>query len=158
MRGWCIRGSSRCGAMRTRSCSHACMRPRRRSRGCLRIVVLRDDVTAPATRLLVGTKRGLFVVTSDAQRDVWTVSPPRLAGREVYHAFIDARDGTAWAATDHAVWGAHVHRSTDGGTTWETLGTAPHYADERGLKAIWHLAPGPAASPSTLYAGIEPAG
>ena len=118
----------------------------------------RDGVTSPGTRLLVGTKRGLFVVTSDAARDAWTVSPPLLAGREVYHAFIDGRDGTAWAATDHAVWGAHVHRSTDGGTTWETLGAAPHYADERGLKAIWQLAPGPAASPSTLYAGIEPAG
>ncbi|HEX2166373.1 MAG TPA: hypothetical protein VHG09_03950, partial [Longimicrobiales bacterium] len=40
----------------------------------------------------------------------------------------------------------------------ETLGSAPHYADERGLEAIWHLAPGPAEAPDTVYAGIEPAG
>ncbi|HEX2167318.1 MAG TPA: sialidase family protein, partial [Longimicrobiales bacterium] len=115
--------------------------------------------------LLVGTKRGLFIVRSDDERDRWHVSTPRLNGREVYHAFIDPRDGTAWAATDHAVWGAHVHRSDDGGQTWETLATAPHYDDERGLAAIWHLAPGPAdapdaiyAGPGAIYAGIEPAG
>jgi photosystem II stability/assembly factor-like uncharacterized protein len=108
--------------------------------------------------LLIGTKRGLFIARSDSARSDWHISPPHLAGREVYHAFIDARDGTAWAATDHAVWGAHVHRSEDGGATWDVLGTAPHYADERGLKAIWQLAPGPATAPATMYAGIEPAG
>jgi hypothetical protein len=108
--------------------------------------------------LLIGTKRGVFSARSDAHRAHWQISPPRLPGREVYHAFIDPRDGTAWAATDHAVWGAHVHRSTDFGETWDVLGAAPHYDDERGLKAIWFLAPGPPFEPDTLYAGIEPAG
>jgi hypothetical protein len=108
--------------------------------------------------LLIGTKRGLFIARSDADRARWEISEPRLTGREVYFAFIDPRDGTAWAATDHTVWGAHVHRSDDGGETWETLEAAPHYDDGRGLKAIWHLAPGPRAEPGTLYAGIEPAG
>jgi photosystem II stability/assembly factor-like uncharacterized protein len=138
---------------------------------------MNDDVT-----LLIGTKRGLFVARSGggggggaADGDGggadsgartggvrgpadWWISEPRLAGREVYHAIVDPRDGTCWAATDHAVWGAHVHRSTDGGTTWEVLEAAPHHDDERGLKAIWFLAPGPAAEPDTLFAGIEPAG
>ncbi|HEX6133775.1 MAG TPA: hypothetical protein VFZ24_07425 [Longimicrobiales bacterium] len=108
--------------------------------------------------LLIGTKRGIFVARSDAARMTWRLSPPALAGREVYHAFVDPRHGTAWAASDHPVWGAHVHRSDDGGESWETLGSAPHYADERGLRAIWHLAPGPADRPDTIYAGIEPAG
>jgi photosystem II stability/assembly factor-like uncharacterized protein len=108
--------------------------------------------------LLIGTKRGLFIARSDDARTEWRVSEPRLAGREVYHAFIDARDGTAWAATDHAVWGAHVHRSRDAGETWELLDSAPHYDDERGLRAIWYLAPGIATEPNTIYAGIEPAG
>ena len=115
-------------------------------------------MTADRVRLLIGTKRGLFVATSDRKRARWEISPPRLTGREIYHAVFDPRDGTAWAASDHAVWGAHVHRSTDGGESWETLGTAPHYDDGRGLTAIWHLAPGPADSPYTIYAGIEPAG
>ena len=115
-------------------------------------------MTPGSVKLLIGTKRGLFVARSDAERSRWHISPPRLTGREVYHAIIDPRDGSAWAATDHSVWGAHVHRSDDGGESWETLGAAPHYEDERGLTAIWHLAAGPAAQPDTIYAGIEPAG
>jgi hypothetical protein len=109
--------------------------------------------------LLIGTKRGLFLARSDAERAHWTLSPPMLAGHEVYHAFIDPRDGhTGWAATDHAVWGAHVYRSDDAGTNWKLLEAAPHHGDARGLKAIWFLAPGPATEPDTIYAGIEPAG
>lgn len=111
-----------------------------------------------STSLLVGTKRGLFIVRGDAKRMEWRISAPQLAGREVYHAISDPRDGSLWAATDHAVWGAHIHRSTDGGENWETLESAPHHADDRGLKAIWFLAPGPADEPETMYAGIEPAG
>lgn len=112
----------------------------------------------PPVTLLVGTKRGLFIARSDAARREWHIEEPRLIGREVGHAIVDPRDGTAWAATSHAIWGAHVHRSGDGGATWEVLEAAPHYDDERGLEAIWFLAAGPADEPGTLYAGIEPAG
>jgi photosystem II stability/assembly factor-like uncharacterized protein len=109
--------------------------------------------------LLVGTKRGLFRVRSDPRRERWSISEPLLAGHEVYHAAADPRvPGRAWAATDHAVWGAHVHRSDDGGKTWTLLQNAPHHADERGLEAIWYVAPGPLAEPDAIYAGIEPAG
>ncbi len=108
--------------------------------------------------LLVGTKRGLFVARSDAARESWTLDGPYLEGRQVYHAFHDHRSGDAWAATTHAVWGSHVHRSADGGERWELLEAAPHHEDGRGLEAIWTLAPGPASRPHTLFAGIEPAG
>ena len=107
--------------------------------------------------LLIGTKRGLFIARSDAQRSAWQLSEPKLAGREIYHAIIDPRDGSYWAASDHTVWGAHIHRSTDGGATWELLESAPHHDDERGLTAVWFLAAGPAVS-NVMYAGIEPAG
>lgn len=107
-------------------------------------------------KLFIGTKRGLFVAQSSDRR-TWQLSEPRLPGREVYHAWLDPRDGrTAWAASNHRVWGPHIHRSDDGGRTWEVLESAPHHLDERGLKAIWHLAPGP--TPGSLWAGIEPAG
>jgi photosystem II stability/assembly factor-like uncharacterized protein len=109
--------------------------------------------------LFVGTRRGLFLIRSDGDRRRWTLDGPHLRGREIYHAFLDPRDGrTAWAASDHAVWGAHVHRSRDGGRSWELLDAAPHHGDERGLKAIWSLSPGHAAEPDTVWAGIEPAG
>ena len=94
--------------------------------------------------LLIGTKRGLFIARSDAQRAAWQLSEPKLAGREIYHAIIDPRDGSYWAASDHTVWGAHIHRSTDGGETWDVLEAAPHHDDERGLSAIWFLAAGAA--------------
>ncbi|MGH7554170.1 MAG: WD40/YVTN/BNR-like repeat-containing protein [Longimicrobiales bacterium] len=109
--------------------------------------------------LFIGTKRGLFLARSDFRRGSWSITPPLLDGREVYHAFLDPRDGrTAWAATDHAVWGAHVHRSDDGGRTWHVLEAAPHHQDERGVEAIWALAPGPTHQPDVAFAGIEPAG
>lgn len=103
--------------------------------------------------LLVGTKRGLFTFTSDERRVAWQSSGPHLIGREVYHAVLDADSGLVWAATDHAVWGAHLHTSSDLGETWQLLESAPHYADE-GLKAIWYVAP----HGDRVYAGIEPAG
>jgi hypothetical protein len=107
--------------------------------------------------LHIGTRRGLFLARS-ADRTHWTLDGPFLAGREVYYAFRDARTGLAWAATDHRVWGPHIHRSEDGGLSWDVLDSAPHHADDRGLRAIWYLAPGPPAEPDTLWAGIEPAG
>ena len=109
-------------------------------------------------RLFVGTKRGLFALTSDEHRREWQISEPMLVGREIYFVGSDPRDGTVWATSTHKVWGPHIHRSSDGGDTWELLENAPHYADERGLTAVWSIAPGPDAQPGTLFAGIEPAG
>lgn len=108
--------------------------------------------------VLVGTKRGLFLIRSDGERTRWAISDPVLAGREIYYAFLDPRDGrTVWAASKHAVWGTHIHRSEDGGASWQVLEAAPHHADGRGLEAVWHLAAG-AGSSVTVFAGIEPAG
>ncbi|MGH7470593.1 MAG: VPS10 domain-containing protein [Longimicrobiales bacterium] len=107
-------------------------------------------------RLFVGTKRGLFVLTSEAAREQWHVSQPMLAGREVYFVGRDGTDGTIWATTRHTVWGAHVFVSHDSGTTWDVLPSAPHYADGRGLHAVWCITR--AAQSGTLFAGIEPAG
>jgi photosystem II stability/assembly factor-like uncharacterized protein len=59
------------------------------------------------------------------------------------------------------VWGVHIHRSSDGGQSWQLLPEVPHFdpaASPPGVEAIWFLAPGHPAEPDTLYAGIEPAG
>jgi photosystem II stability/assembly factor-like uncharacterized protein len=106
--------------------------------------------------LTVGTRRGLFLATSTDRTD-WQIEGPFLEGREVLYAFRDARTGRFWAASNHKVWGPHVHRSDDG-RQWETLEAAPHHSDGRGVVAIWYLAPGPPEEPATLWAGIEPAG
>ncbi|MGQ0813873.1 MAG: WD40/YVTN/BNR-like repeat-containing protein [Gemmatimonadota bacterium] len=104
--------------------------------------------------LLVGTRRGLFTFTSDSERRTWHSGGPYLIGREVYHAVVDRADNVIWAATDHSVWGPHLHTSADLGKTWLLLEGAPHYQDARGLEAIWHVAP----VGDTLFAGVEPAG
>ncbi len=109
--------------------------------------------------LFIGTKRGLFLARSDFRRGSWSLTAPLLEGREIYHAFLDSRDGrTAWAVTDHAVWGAHVHRSDNRGNSWHVLDAAPQHSDARGLEKVWTLAPGHASRPDVIFAGIEPAG
>ncbi len=110
-------------------------------------------------RLLVGTRRGLFVVSSDASRLKWRIDGPHMAGYEVYHAIIDPRDGrSGYAAANHPVWGAHVYRSSDGGAHWEQLPERPAFPTDSGheLRAIWHLAAGDAGRPGRLYVGAEP--
>jgi photosystem II stability/assembly factor-like uncharacterized protein len=109
-------------------------------------------------RIFVGTKRGLFHYTSDERRARWAASPPLLEGREVYFVARDPRDGAIWAATQHRIWGAHIHRSEDGGDTWQVLENAPHYDDERSLRAVWCIVPGHPFDTKQLLAGIEPAG
>jgi photosystem II stability/assembly factor-like uncharacterized protein len=109
-------------------------------------------------RILVGTKRGLFHFTSDERRTQWRASPPLLEGREVFFAGSDPRNGALWATTDHRVWGAHIHRSDDGGATWQLLESAPHHDDARGLRAVWCVVPADNSDANRLLAGIEPAG
>ena len=69
--------------------------------------------------VLVGTRKGLFVITSDESRRDWSVEGPHLTGWDVFHAMRDPRDGTLHAATNNWVYGATAHRSRDLGETWE---------------------------------------
>jgi photosystem II stability/assembly factor-like uncharacterized protein len=112
--------------------------------------------------LLVATRKGLFVATANSKRREWRIEGPHLAGYEVYHAILDPRDrSTAFAAARHMVWGVHIHRSSDGGRSWQLLPEVPHHdpaASPPSVDAIWFLAPGHSDEPDTLYAGIEPAG
>jgi photosystem II stability/assembly factor-like uncharacterized protein len=114
------------------------------------------------TVLLVGTQKGLFRVCADVAGGGWKLTGPVIVGYEVLHAWLDPRDQrVGYAAANHAVWGAHIYRTQDRGETWHTLSAVPHHQARRGkesLRAIWYLAPGHAAQPDVLYAGIDPAG
>jgi photosystem II stability/assembly factor-like uncharacterized protein len=106
--------------------------------------------------VLAGTKKGLFLLRSDDRRR-WELEGPLLDGWSVYHAIIDARDGTLHACTNHEVYGATVHRSRDLGMTWERaeeLGLS----EESGLKLerTWHVEAGGAGEPGTLWLGAAP--
>ena len=112
------------------------------------------------TTLFVGTAKGLFRLTGTAAGRRWAIDGPHLRGYEVIHTCRASDDpATVYAAARHAVWGAHLYRSRDGGDSWEALAVAPHHEAGRyptGLKAIWHLTPSPDGR--RLYAGIDPPG
>jgi hypothetical protein len=70
--------------------------------------------------ILVGTRKGAFVLGSDESRKGWSVSGPQLGGMEVFHLTQDLRDGGGlWAAVNSPIWGAEIQRSHDLGATWQ---------------------------------------
>ncbi len=77
-------------------------------------------------RLLVGTKKGAFVLTSDGARKNWRVNGPFFAGWEVYHLKGSPADPNRIYASQSSGWfGQIMQRSDDGGMTWSTPGSSP---------------------------------
>ena len=77
-------------------------------------------------RVLVGTRKGAFVLTSDGGRDRWEVSGPHFAGWEVYHVKGSPVDPDRIFASQSSGWfGQVIQRSDDGGRTWQTPGGGP---------------------------------
>ena len=75
-------------------------------------------------RVLVGTRKGAFVLTSDASRGSWDVSGPHFAGWEIYHLKGSPADpGRVYASQTSAWFGQVIQRSDDGGRTWFQPGT-----------------------------------
>ena len=74
-------------------------------------------------RVLVGTRKGAFVLTSDGKRDKWEVSGPHFAGWEIYHLKGSPADPNRIYCSQSSGWfGQMIQRSNDGGKTWETPG------------------------------------
>jgi hypothetical protein len=77
-------------------------------------------------RVLVGTRKGAFILTSDGKRDRWKVSGPHFAGWEVYHLKGSPADPDRLYASQSSGWfGQIIQRSDDGGATWEPPGGGP---------------------------------
>ncbi|TAL95655.1 MAG: hypothetical protein EPN69_04600 [Rhodanobacter sp.] len=112
--------------------------------------------------LLVGTRKGLFVLRSDAAREHWRVHGPQLAGYEIQRAFLDhRRPGRGYALAEHPVWGKHVYRSEDAGQSWQPLPEIPRHREDEtagSITRLWSIAPGGDTEPDTIFAGIEPPG
>src|SRR5258708_884796 len=108
--------------------------------------------------LLVGTKKGLFLLTSD-DRLRWELRGPFLRGKEVHHAMRDPRTGRIFATSNDAWFGSEIVYSDDLGETWTAATRQPAFAEDAGLKIerIWHIEPGRATEPQVLYAGVAPA-
>jgi photosystem II stability/assembly factor-like uncharacterized protein len=135
-------------------------------------------------RVLVGTRKGAFVLTSDGKRDNWKVDGPHFPGWEIYHVKGSPVDPNRIFASQTSAWfGQIIQRSDDGGKTWTIPGGEKipegfepagksnlfQYEGEVGthqfydgtqhpweFKRIWHLEPS-LTDPDLVYAGAEDA-
>src|SRR6478672_8414445 len=77
-------------------------------------------------RVLVGTRKGAFILTADGKREKWDVSGPHFAGWEIYHMKGSSADPDRIYASQTSGWfGQIIQRSDDGGKTWDTPGSKP---------------------------------
>jgi photosystem II stability/assembly factor-like uncharacterized protein len=123
-----------------------------------------------AIRLLVGTRKGAFVMTSDGKRQKWDISGPHFGGWELYHLKGSPVDPNRLYASQSSGWfGQVIQRSNDGGKTWEPADNKFAYTGTPGthlwydgtphpweFKRVWHLEPS-LTDPETVYAGVEDA-
>lgn len=121
-------------------------------------------------RVLVGTRKGAFLLESDGARTNWSVSGPHFAGWEIYHLKGSPLDPSRIYASQSSGWfGQQIQRSSDGGQTWEPVGNQFVYDGVPGVhqhydgtarpwefKRVWHLEPS-LTDPDTVYAGVEDA-
>jgi hypothetical protein len=121
-------------------------------------------------RVLVGTRKGAFVLTSDGKREKWDVSGPHFGGWEIYHIKGSPADPNRLYASQCSGWfGQQVQRSDDGGGTWTPVGNKFVYDGIPGthqwydgtahpweFKRVWHFEPS-LTDPDTVYAGVEDA-
>jgi photosystem II stability/assembly factor-like uncharacterized protein len=120
--------------------------------------------------VLVGTRKGAFVLTSDGARQKWEVSGPHFPGWEVYHLKgSPAAPDRLYASQSTGWFGQLIQRSEDGGRTWEPVGNEFTYEAPVGdhqwydgtprpwkFTRVWHLEPS-LSDPDTVYAGVEDA-
>jgi photosystem II stability/assembly factor-like uncharacterized protein len=111
-----------------------------------------------STLLLAGTKKGLFIFTTN-DRNRWELSGPLQPGKEINHAVFDGRSGRIYATANDAWFGSEIVSSPDLGETWETAKEGPKFPEDSGLKLerIWHIEPGLQSTPKVLHAGVAPA-
>jgi hypothetical protein len=121
-------------------------------------------------QVLVGTRKGAFVLSSDASRKKWKVDGPQFAGWEIYHLKGSPANPDRLYASQSSGWfGQVMQRSDDGGKSWEAAGNQFLYEGEVGphtwydgsphpyeFKRVWHLEPS-LNDPDTVYAGVEDA-
>jgi len=109
--------------------------------------------------VLVGTKRGLFLLTSQ-DREAWDVQATALSGRRIYYATLDQRNGRRLFAADNGdFFGTFLRYSDDFGQAWHEPEQGIQFPEATGLKLnnIWVIEPGRANEPETVYAGVDPA-
>ncbi len=123
-----------------------------------------------AVRLLVGTRKGAFILSSDGSRDRWEITGPHFPGWEIFHVKGSPLDPDRLYASQSSGWfGQIMQRSDDGGRSWAVIDNHFAYAGVAGthqwydgtphpweFKRVWHIEPSLFGA-DTLYAGVEDA-
>jgi hypothetical protein len=119
--------------------------------------------TDEGPKLLVGTRKGAWILSTENQRAEWRSQGPMFLGHIVQHLVLDPRDRTTMlmaARTGHL--GPTLMRSTDFGATWQEAKRPPAFARgdrlERSLRSVFWLSPSTADEPDVWYAGGTPQG
>ena len=108
------------------------------------------------TQLLVGTKKGAFLLESDEARRDWSVRGPLCEGWPIHDMIVEPGSGAILAAGGSPWFGPAVWRSEDGGETWTHSSAGMTYGDDGpAITTVWSLA---ATPDGALLAGVEPAG
>ncbi len=118
--------------------------------------------------LWVSTRKGLL--RFERRGTAWILTATSFLGQNVTLALPDPRDGAVYAALNLGHFGVKLHRSHNGGTTWEELPMPAYPEGEQlvtgdgkppvpaNLKMIWSLEPGSSAQPGRLWCGTLPGG
>lgn len=123
-----------------------------------------------SVRVLVGTRKGAFVMTADGARNKWNISGPHFPGWEVFHVKGSPLNPDRLYASQSSGWfGQLIQRSDDGGATWNPVDNTFTYDGVPGthmwydgtphpweFKRVWHLEPS-LTDADTVFAGIEDA-
>lgn len=131
-------------------------------------------------KVLVSTRKGGFIFTSDKDRKKWSVSDIQFKGWNMMHMNIDPRDRRLHTSVSHFVYGPTTHYSDDLGQTWTQAEVVPALTrpsksgrppgtpeeafsggpvpdtPEQVIK-VWNITPGRPEEPGVLYAGVQPA-
>lgn len=121
-------------------------------------------------RVLVGTRKGAFILTADGKRKDWKIDGPHFGGWEMYHLKgSPVNPNRLYASQSNGWFGQVVNRSDDGGKSWQPVGNNFAYEGVTGthqwydgtphpweFKRVWHLEPS-LTEPDVVYAGVEDA-
>ncbi|MFN8607941.1 MAG: exo-alpha-sialidase [Vulcanimicrobiota bacterium] len=121
-------------------------------------------------RILAGTRKGAFILTSDSSREKWDISGPHFPGWEIYHVKASPVNPDRIYASQTSGWfGQVIQRSDDGGRSWQPVGNQFQYEGAPGthqwfdgtphpweFKRVWHLEPD-LHEADVVYAGVEDA-
>ena len=130
--------------------------------------------------VMVGTRKGGFLFTSDLDRKKWEASEMLFKGWNMMHMQMDKRDGRMHTAVSHFVYGPTTHYSDDMGKSWTQSAVVPALSREsksgrpfgtveeafsgkpapdkpEEIIKVWNITPGRENEPGVLYAGAQPA-